>query len=343
MKSDDLSYISYSDIESSIWDKHVLEFNGDINYHSWMINYNMIYNKHTNIKNFSGYIVDQENKVLALVPLYIEKIDSDFQFSMGQNMIHAPLISKKLAQKEKITIYNFINTLIDKLAQGHQCKLARFQNTAFNTQDINYFSLLGYADTIDSPDWYIFKCPFAYILDLKEDLISLRSNIRKSFKSLINKTEKNSNFILLDKNNPNREIFDKYVQTHYEIKGQTRSLEAFEEDYNAICDGLESILICEKDDLFVGVVVLYTFNKKAIYNSAMQRYDIENLYPNHYLMWKSIEYLCEEDFEFFLIGEQIVDNSNYKISDKEKNLSFFKQAWGGELYPWMKSQKVYSE
>jgi len=342
MNMEGLNFIPYDNFETTQWDKKVIEFDGDINYTSWMIQYNLIYNKHFLAKNFSGVIINKDNEIIALLLLFLENIEGQFQFSIGQNMIQAPLLNKKLKQKEKISLFDFINTYIDNLAKDNSCNLARFQITPFNQYDINYYSLFGYTETICYPDWYIFKCPFIYLLNLKEELTYLRSNIRKSFKSLINKTEKNSNLIILDKNNPDKKVFDKYVQTHYELKGKTRSIEAFEEDYKAICDGLETVLICEQQDIFVGIIVLYTYNKKAIYNSAMQRYDIENLYPNHYLMWSAIEYLHKEDkYDTFLIGEQIVENNLYSISKKEKNLSFFKQAWGGNLYPWFKAQKVY--
>jgi hypothetical protein len=57
-------------------------------------------------------------------------------------------------------------------------------------------------------------------------------------------------------------------------------------------------------------------------------------------MWKSIEYLHERGYEYFLNGEQVTENGVFLPTEKEKNLSYFKKAWGGELSPWMKAERI---
>jgi hypothetical protein len=342
MNIKNLNIKAYENIENKIWDNCALDFDGNINYTSWMINYHTIYNKSKEIKNFSFVLYNSDEVALAIVPLYIEKINSNYQISVGEGTISSPLFNQLLSQKDIISLYGYILEYIDTLSIEHNCILARFQIPSLNMQTINYYKLFGYKEQILNPDWYIYKCDYSYIIALEDKAISdIRSNIRNSFKSLINKTKNGTNLIILDKNNTDREIFDKYVDTHYEIKGNTRTKEAFEEDYKAVCNGLETILICEYENVYIGVVVLYTFNKKAVYNSAMQRYDYDKLYPNHFLMWESIEYLHNNEYEYFLNGEQVVENLDYEVSEKEKNISYFKTAWGGELYPWFQAQKVY--
>jgi hypothetical protein len=332
----------YSEIGKIAWDKVVINFSGDINYSHWMISYIVIYNKNNNIKNLSYILYNNEDQPIAIVPLFVERIADDYQISMGQNAVCSPLFNPRLEQKEIIKLYEHILNNIDNLSLKYRCKLARFQIPPLNMEAVNYYKLFGYGEQILSPDWYIFKCDFSYILTLKNKALSdIRSNIRGSFKSLINKTKKNTNLIVLDENNTDRQIFDKYVKTHYEIKGNNRVQQAFEDDYVAICNGFESILICEYENVYVGVVVIYTFNKKAIYNSAMQRHNYEKIYPNHFLMWESISYLYNNGYDYYINGEQVIYSDNYKVSDKERNLSYFKMAWGAEIYPWMKSQKHY--
>ena len=333
----------YDNIKQETWDKIVLDFDGNINYSYWMINYKKIYNIQYNIKNYTYIIYNDENIPLVIVPLFIEKINNAWQISTGEDMVASPLFNPELEQKDIIKLYENILKYVDEVSLTYNCKLARFQIPSLNMQTINYYKLFAYSEQIKDPDWYIFKCDFSYIIALKDKAISdIRSSIRNSFKSLINKTKKSTNLIILDKDNLDREVFDKYVSTHYEIKGNNRTREAFEEDYKAICNGLETVLICEYEDSFIGVVVLYTFNKKAIYNSAMQRYNFSKIYPNHFLMWESIEYLHSNGYEYFLNGEQVVESDLYEVSEKEQNLSYFKQAWGGEIYPWIKAEKVFN-
>lgn len=325
------------------WDKIVFDLNGDINYSYWFTEYIVHYNQKNNIRNYSTVFYDSNDEVLAIVPLFIETINENNQISIGENAINSPLFNPNLEQKSVVQIYEIIIDYVNELSVEFNSKLARFQIPSLNMQSVNYYKLFGFNEEIRNPDWYIFKCDFSYIITLKNRSIpDIRSKIRKSFKSLINKTKNDTNLIILDKDNQDRRIFDKYIELHYEIKGKNRTRETFEKDYIAICSGLETILICEYQDKFIGAVVLYTFNKKAIYNSAMQKYDTNGLHPNHFLMWESIEYLHKKEYEFFLNGEQVIQSDKYCISEKEKNLSHFKKAWGGELYPWMKVEKLYN-
>jgi len=221
----------YKNIDKENWDKVVVQFDGDINYSHWMINCLCVYNKKNNIKNFS-FILYETNEPIAIVPLYTEQVKGNCQISAGENALNAPLTNSKLKQKDVLVIYKYKFNYIDQLNKKHVCKLARFQFPPLSMQCINYYKLFGYDEHILQPDWYIFKCDYSYIITLKNKTISdLRSNIRNRFKSLINKTERTTNLIILDKNSCNRELFDKYARTHYDIKGYNRTREAFEEDY----------------------------------------------------------------------------------------------------------------
>ena len=339
-----LNIKNYCEFSLKEWDEIVSLFDGTIYHTSWFFEYMTIYHKDKLIENHSFSISD-DTKIVALVPAFVEKIDNSWQISMGEETIASALYDSNLKQKEIVSIFKLLTTHIDSIAQEKSCTLSRFNIspllTVTKNSNINFYKLFGYTEQILRPSWYIFKCDLAYVINLGVSIDELYSRIRRRYKSFINKTLKGAQYIVLDKNNLTKEIFSKYINFYYSIKGKRRSLEAFDKDYEAIKNGLEVIFICESNEKYIGAIAIHKYNKMARYNSALT-VDMDNLYPNHSLVWKSIEYLKDNNYKYYEIGEQVIENGIYEVSKKEKDLSFFKAGWGGDLYPWVKAQKEYN-
>ena len=320
------------------WDRIVERFKGSIYYSVWSLRYNEVYNKKSKIKNLSFGIYDEE-KIVALVPLYIEEINGKVQMSMGENAIYSPLFEASLDSKEILGIYEFIIDNINNLSIKYRVNLARFQVCPLNlligkTYYINYYELCGFRPFVSKRDWYINKCNYTYILDLSLSIDELYLNIRKSYKSLINKTRREVDLVVLEKGKVGEEEFNKYKEAHYKVKGRNRSEEAFSLDLEGIREGKELVLIANRGEEYIGVVVVYIYNGYGIYNSALTNTEDKKIYPNHYLLWESIRYLKERNYRYFYLGEQV---SRYlEPNEEEMNLSHFKAAWGGDLVPWLK-------
>ena len=90
-----------------------------------------------------------------------------------------------------------------------------------------------------------------------------------------------------------------------------------------------------------------TYDKKLISENEIESLikeikDDIKVYPIHYLFWSSIEYFLNKKYKYFWIGEKA--NKNIKnLSDIEKNLSFFKEGWGGEEAQWTQVEKKFYE
>ena len=230
------------------------------------------------------------------------------------------------------------------MAEKFNCKLARFQYSPLLHKDFseNFFKDFGFVEDIVYPDWYIFKAKHSLIIDLKKNVDDLYSAVRKSNKPHINKTRRETKCYILDSSDFDQSLFDRYVDLYFSVKGEKRSLLAFNQDAKAIKLGLEVLMLCEYNNSLVGAIALHTFSRKARYNSSVQDSKINRkVYPIHFLLWQAILYLKNQGFKRFEIGEQISDEDANKISDKEKNLFHFKSGWGGNLVPWVKIEKKY--
>lgn len=343
MKTEEISSIRFTDFNPNEWDNLIINFNVTINYTSWFLSYIEILNAKNNIENYS-FLIYQNNHPVAIVPLFLEKIETEWQISMGQEPVFAPVFIKTLDKSILGDLYKYIVSKIDTLALKFDCTLARFQYSPLLNDDFfqNYYKDFGFVEDILYPNWYIFKTKKSLIIDLSKDISDLYRAVRKSNKPHINKTRRETRCFILDDSNFDQALFDDYIHLYLSVKGKMRSLSAFSSDASAIKSGLEVVILCQYNDSIIGAIALHTFKNKARYNSSVQDPKISRvIYPNHYLLWEAIIYLKSKDYYRFEIGEQINDEDNDKISDKERNLAHFKSGWGGYPVPWIKVQKNY--
>jgi hypothetical protein len=333
-------YINYSKVD---WDSLLVNFDSTINYTAWFLDYVEVLNHSSEIKNFT-FVLYEIDKPIAIVPLFLEKINGKLQISMGQEPVFAPIFHFNILISNNKKYIEYIINQIDKVATINNCILARFNfsplvNYKFSHNE--YFKF-GYHEKILDPDWYIFKSNTSFILNLTNSKESIFNNIRKGHKSNIKQTQKIANLILLDEDSYNEEFFNSYIDLYYEAKGNKRSADAFKLDLIAINSGLQFIMICEFQNKLIGAIAFHTYNNKARYNSSIQIYNNTlRIHPTHFLLWSGIEYLINKGYTLLEIGEQVIESEHNSVSLKEKNLSHFKAGWGCDLISNNKIQKEF--
>jgi len=341
IETDNLIIKSFKDFSEEEWDNLLDNFDVTVNYTAWFLNYIEVLNIDSSIIN-TTFTVFNNNKAIAIVPLYVEKIRDNWQISMGQEPVYAPVFYNGVTSDFILECYSFILNKINQIVKKFECILARFHYSPLlhTESSYNYFIKFGYSSEIPYPDWYTFKAKSTYIVDLLKSKNDLYKQIRKSYKSIINRTRRETKLHILDKSFFDHDLFDLYVQLYYTNKGRIRSLSAFDLDALAIRMGYEVLFLCEYNGKLVGAIALHVHDKKARYNSSVQDHDtVKFIYPNHFLIWEAIVYLKENSFELFEIGEQVDEST--ELSNKEKNLSYFKAGWGGGLIPYMKTQREF--
>ena len=180
-------YVNYSEND---WDLLLSSFDATINYTFWFLNYIEILNSNTKINNFT-FVLYEKNKPIAIVPLYIEKINGKEQISMGQEPVFAPIFNSCLSNLNVFTYIKYIIKEIDKIAIAKNCTLARFifsplLNYNYSSKDYLKF---GYEHNILYPNWYIFKSKKSFVLSLVDNKEKIFKKIRKGHRSNIKKTQ----------------------------------------------------------------------------------------------------------------------------------------------------------
>jgi hypothetical protein len=340
-KISNLQYISISDIDMADWDNIIKEFNGTYYYSAWSNKYTTELSKVYDTENYT-LLIKNTKENLAIFPIFVENDNGNKKISYNTINVYSILFNQSLSYSDSMKIIDIYFKELDKLQIKFNIKSAKFQidpilaiqnNSKFN--HINYYLLNHYTD----------KSELTYVLELDKTIEQLWTNVRKRYRNYINQMKKyDFDIKILNRNNCSKELFEQFLELHISIKGNNRSVKAFEMDYEAIINGSSVVFLFFKDNQIQASLQHYIYENIVIPNSAMQLYDYDekNYYPYHYIYWESIKYFKEENMKYYYIGNYSIENDTFNPSKKEKNITFFKSGWGGELYPWIKAEKVYN-
>ena len=179
------------------------------------------------------------------------------------------------------------------------------------------------------------------LLDLKKDNKELRKNLRKSYKSLINKESKSLNILFSNENKFRKKLFQDWVSIYSKAILRGNKILS-EKTYNilekAIYDEecLLSIAYDKKEP--VGGMLFSLSKNFAIYESSANIAKVESdrtRSVGHFLMWNSILKLKEIGINYFELGTyyDVIPNTIYLKNwiKKETGITNFKKGFGAEI------------
>ena len=164
----------------------------------------------------------------------------------------------------------------------------------------------------------------AYI-DLICPLDEIKRNIRKSYKSLINWGEKNFRFVIIDKENPDKELFNEFMLFHHHVSGRiTRSEDTWAIQYKMIENSEAFALIAVYKDRIIGASLIVYTSYEAYYGVGV--YDRELMQSgipvSHSMLFKAISIAKNLNIQRFILGD--ISHSN---SIKEQKIAQFKSGF----------------
>ena len=79
------------------------------------MNYVEVLNNSSEIRNFT-FVLYETHRPIAIVPLYVEKINGQFQISMGQEPVFAPIFNSNIVTSNiSENIEYIVNQIVKKL------------------------------------------------------------------------------------------------------------------------------------------------------------------------------------------------------------------------------------
>ena len=170
------------------------------------------------------------------------------------------------------------------------------------------------------------------IIDLRLNEDQLKRSIRKSYHSLINWGLKHLKINIYDNSNIKWEIIERFRELHIkEAKRETRSINTWKKQYDAILYGDAFCITAYLDDEFVSAAYFICPEKICYYGSSASKRDLFDKPISHAIIWKAILESKRKGVVLFNIGSTYKGTFNSSYSEKEKNIAYFKDGFGGKL------------
>ena len=174
---------------------------------------------------------------------------------------------------------------------------------------------------------------FSQMIDLNNDKSSMKSNIRRRYKSLINWGIRELQPKVFDAKNITWELLDEFRQIHIHEAGRaTRSEESWRRQLEMVKADEAYIVIGNYDGKLVSAGLFMHNKTNCYYGVSASRRDLFEKPMFHSLMWKGILHAKMIGCRWFEVGELLYPNHPYKNqpTKKEMGISEFKAGFGGE-------------
>jgi hypothetical protein len=187
---------------------------------------------------------------------------------------------------------------------------------------------------------YCSQLSFTSLLDLNQPVDILWSNLRKSFKSIINKETKRTSIKFYDSLSSDISLFNNWISLYSNAirrGGKELSNTAINSMHDAIKNNMGFVITAYENETLLGAMLFNYYNHSAYYSAAANSDDIESCkdrYIGHFLMWEGIKKLKSFGSTELEVGPLEFENQLYCQSDlKLQNITNFKLGFGGNIVP----------
>ena len=289
---------------------------------------------------YHSFLVRWKGSEVGIVPLVMEITQKGKLFSSagGFNTFYAPYISQILGSREQKLVMDQVFAEIDRLAAENgvvACWMTIDPYQSLISDRYNWLCRYGYID-----------CTIATnVIDLTNDLETLKAQRRKSYKSLINNGLREFKFCVVDNANYDRSVFDAYVAMHEKAAGRkTRSQSSFEKQDAALQKGEATLIAASLGEVYVHLAFFHHLNGYVYYSSSAKTpdYDLPRLPTGPPIIWYAIEHFKLAGFRYFETGWQPLGPQLFDPVDrKHLDIAFFKEGFGGRNTALFRGIKYY--
>lgn len=175
---------------------------------------------------------------------------------------------------------------------------------------------------------------FTQMIDLSASETDLRSQIRKSYKSLINWGKKNLSLRVLDSETIAPEDIERFRQLHIHASGrETRSPQTWEVQYEMVCHEEAFVVLGELEAELVTAALFPCSSRYCYYGVSASKRELFDKPLSHSVMWRAMIYAKEHGCRFFETGRQHYPRQGDPLpTQKELSISTFKRGFGGQTH-----------
>lgn len=177
------------------------------------------------------------------------------------------------------------------------------------------------------------KPTFSRVIDLKDDTSLLKSNIRKSYRSLINWGMRELQPIVAGADRLTWEMMDAFRQLHiHEAGRETRSVSSWKRQFEMVKADDAFVVFGHLNDALVSAGFFDCSKTNCYYGISASRRDLFDKPLFHSLLWTAVLHAKKIGCRWFEVGDQVFPEHPTEPfpTAKEQNISGFKSGFGGE-------------
>jgi hypothetical protein len=222
--------------------------------------------------------------------------------------------------------------LVDKMLLAHFSAIAKAANRDLSVVTLGFdqgalspvaVQMLGQGATLSTN--------FHAVVDLSHSAADLKSDVRDSYRSLINWGRRNIEIRLVNGGKPDSDLFREFRQFHLHISGrQTRPLESWNEMYNLVTQNKAELVTGFMDGELVSAT--FTVFSPSFASYATGVYDRLRFDKpiSHWPLFLAILNAKQRGCQFYDLGEVFVPAAQ---EDKKANIAFFKKGFTSRVEP----------
>ena len=281
-----------------------------------------------------SFVVVQNKRCVGICFLPIEENNSYLSISLSGGYTISPL-----AINDKVE--RFIFDKIDKIALEKNVKVIKFYTDSLIKRDEdNYLLKYNFVDTSSTTG----------IVALGSN--NLWGNIRKHYKSMINKVLKDEYFeiFIMNENNADYSIHEEYRLLHQKCSGKvTRAKESFDKQFEMLQNNFATLIGLKFKGKFIGMQYFFHYQKTVIYASGADdpEYTKKGINIYHPILWKAQECFKDKKFDYLdysqPFGYSLVQGFDDYYDEKQLNISYFKRGMGAKMVTLYRGIKYYDK
>ncbi len=293
-----------------------------------------------------SFFVQAGGRIAAICPLILETSREPAgevrQFSYGGDAVPSPAFANGLSRSTRKAVSKALFRKIDELAVKHRAHRVSFRFSPpapffwrFTHPCPNPLLTEGFSDI----------SLLTQVIDLSKPEEQLMRELRNDHYRNIRRAERIMSVSVFDSSSITAEQFERYRLLHAKAAGRiTRPVSTFQMMHRWIQDGLAVLSCATLEGRDVGFTLTSIYKDGAYYSSGCNDPEFNDLPIGHLLQWRTTQWLKTHSIRHFEIGAQFYGPQTHAVvSDKERNISYFKRGFGGLTVPYWRAEKFYDE
>lgn len=173
---------------------------------------------------------------------------------------------------------------------------------------------------------------YTQLIDLSFSEQDLFSQVRKSYKSLINWGKNNLTLRVIDFDTVTLDDIEALRALHVEAAGQeTRSRKTWRQQFEMVAHDEAFLVLGESEGVLVSAALFPCSKSYCFYGVSAAKREMFSKPLSHAVVWRAIIHAKKRGCSLFEMGVQYLgEQANNPPSDKEKTIGVFKHGFGGQ-------------